>query len=86
MTPTDNTIQKGEYVVEFDFTTFDFRKSTATGRSGRINIKVHRVMDGFNMEEVKQLCVNEMLRLKPKWNILMLDVKSINPFKPKKIK
>lgn len=72
---------KWEYKVSFTFTTFDIPQSMATGRNGRINIESTVPKTEINVEEVKQLCVNEVLRLKPKWNILMLDVKEISPIK-----
>ena len=66
-----------EYVVKFSFTTFDTAKSMMTGREGSVNINSTVPKEEIDPEEVKQLCVNEVLRLKPKWNILMLEVKSI---------
>lgn len=72
-----------EYIVKFTFTTFDISKSMMTGREGSININSTVPVDEIDREEVKQLCVNEVLRLKPKWNILMLDVKSISLIKQK---
>jgi hypothetical protein len=66
-----------QWIVKFDFTTFDLRRSTMTGRSGSIRIVAYVPKDEIDMVEVKQLCVNEMLRLKPKWNILGLDIKSV---------
>jgi hypothetical protein len=73
-----------QYKVSFRFTTFDLRKSMATGREGSININSSVPKEEIDMAEVKQLCVNEVLRLKPKWNILTLDVKDISPICPKK--
>lgn len=75
-----------EYVVKFSFTTFDTRRSMMTGRSGSINIVAHVPIEEVNKEEVKQLCVNEMYRLKPKWNIFTLDIIDISPFTPKRNK
>jgi len=73
-----------EYKVSFRFTTFDLHKSMATGRTGSINIISTVPKEDIDPEEVKQLCVNEVLRLKPKWNILLLDVKDISPVKEKR--
>lgn len=75
-----------EYKVSFTFTTFDLRKSMATGRQGKININSCVPKEEIDIEEVKQLCVDEVLRLKPKWNILILDVKDISPVTPKQKK
>lgn len=75
--------QSFEYKVLFTFTTFHISKSMATGRQGSININSAVPKEEIDPEEVKQLCVNEVLRLKPKWNILVLDVKEISPIKPK---
>lgn len=72
---------KWEYKVSFTFTTFDIPQSMATGRNGKINIESSVPKEEISIEEVKQLCVNEVLRLKPKWNILVLDVKDISPLK-----
>lgn len=75
-----------EYVVKFSFTTFNTRNSVMTGRNGRINIVAHVPIEQVDKDEVKQMCVNEMLRLKPKWNILALDITDISPFVPRKRK
>lgn len=75
-----------EFKVIFTFTTFHITKSMATGRNGSININSTVPKEEINLAELKQLCVNEMLRLKPKWNILILDVKEITPIKSRKIK
>lgn len=75
-----------EYKVSFTFTTFDLKKSIATGRHGKININSSVPKEEIDMEEVKKLCVDEVLRLKPKWNILMLDVKDISSITSKQKK
>lgn len=82
-------IKKGddkEYVVKFSFTTFDTRRSMMTGRNGQINIVAHVPIEKVDNADIKQMCVNEMLQLKPKWNILALDITDISPFVPKKRK
>jgi len=73
-----------QYIVKFSFTTFDMAKSMMTHREGSINIQSEVPKEEIDTEDVKQLCVNEVLRLKPKWNILMLTVKSILPLDTKK--
>jgi hypothetical protein len=73
-----------EYKVSFRFTTFDLRRSMATGRTGSINIISTVPKEDIDPSEVKQLCVNEVLRLKPKWNILTMDVNDISPLKQKR--
>jgi hypothetical protein len=72
-----------EYKVRFAFTTFDLRRSMATGRNGSMSIYTALSIDELDKEEVKLLCVNEVVRLKPKWNILMLDIESITLAKSK---
>ena len=84
-TPLQQVPEK-EYKVSFTFTTFNTSKSMATGRSGTINVVSVLLPEDMDTNELKQLCVNEMLRMKPKWNILMLDIKSISPVVPKKAK
>jgi hypothetical protein len=76
--------QKTEYKVAFSFTTFDTAKSMMTGREGSIQIWSIVPKEEMDLEEVKQLCVNEVLRLKPKWNILTLDIKDISPITKRK--
>lgn len=80
--PEANTIEK-EYLVKFDFTTFDTRLSRMTGRGGSIRVVSVLRPEDMDTNELKQLAVNEMYRLKPKWNILSLDIKSIFPIVPK---
>jgi hypothetical protein len=75
-----------EWTVKFRFTTFDLRRSMATGRTGQTNMMFHVPKEEVDMEDVKNLCVGEVYRLKPKWNILSLDIESIEPPKKKRAK
>ena len=82
----DNNIQQWEYVVKFTFTTFDLRKSMAMLRGGKINITSKVVKEEIDAIELKQLCVNTVLETKPNWNILGLDIESIETSKCKRPK
>ena len=84
--PDNTTPLQQEYLVKFDFTTFETGKSMMTRRGGSIQILSKVPKEEIDMAEIKQLCVNEMLRLKPKWNILMLYIKDVFTIVPKKSK
>lgn len=73
-----------EFKILFDFTTFDLKRSVMTGRSGSILINSKVPKEEIDMAQLKQLCVDEMLRLKPKWNILGLEIKKALPIKSKR--
>jgi hypothetical protein len=69
---------KRPYLVKFDFTTYN-NGGRFTGRSGQIEIESSLPEKDIDKDFVKQLCVNEVLRLKPTYKIFMLDIKSIEP-------
>jgi hypothetical protein len=73
--------------VVFEYTTFNSR-SEFTLRNGLLVLEGGCVADDMKVREaeVKQLCVNFVLSKKPKWNIFMLDIKSITDAKPKSSK
>jgi len=72
-------IIKKTYLVNFTFTTV--RGNLFTGRSGQIEIESSVPKKSIDKTFVKQLCVNEVLRLKPTYKIFMLDIKSITLIK-----
>lgn len=74
---------KNEYMVSFEFTTF--RGNQFMARSGQLAINSELSLEELKneYETIKQLCVNFVLSKKPKWNILMLDIKTIEPIKAK---
>ncbi len=76
------TAVKKPYLVKFSFTTV--RGNCFTGRSGQIGIDTDVPQSEIDKKVVKQLCVNEILRLKPTYKIFMLDITSIEPIKLKK--
>lgn len=79
------TVEKAaQYKVTFTFTTFDTRRSMATGRNGSIVINSSVPYDKIDREEVKQLCVDEMYRLKPNWSIILLEIADVSPVSSKK--
>lgn len=74
---------KIEYMAYFEFTTF--RGNSFTGRSGQLCINSELSLEELKneYETIKQMCVNFVLSKKPKWNIFMLDIKTIEPIKAK---
>lgn len=82
------SINKGDalehsFFVQFRFTTFDTRRSMLHGREGSMSVNTTASSIEIDNPEVKALCVSEVNRIKPKWNILSLDIKSISPLKAK---
>ena len=71
------------YMATFDFTTM--RGNELRARSGQVVLQSELLLDEFieEPEVIKQLCVNFVLDRKPKWNILMLDVKAVTKHKLK---
>lgn len=67
-------------MVYFDFTTFH-RGSKFIGRSGQLSISTDASLEECNqdLETIQQMCVDYILTNKPKWNILMVNIKSIVP-------
>lgn len=63
------------YMVKFDFTIVRGNKFSA--RSGQIEIESSLPINSINKSFVKQLCVNEVLRLKPTYKIFILEIKFI---------
>lgn len=74
---------RNEYMAYFEFTTF--RGNSFTGRSGQLGINSKLSLEELKneYETIKQLCVNFVLSKKPKSNIFMLDIKTIEPLKAK---
>lgn len=73
-----------KYLVYFDFTTM--RGNTLTARHGVLDMETDESPHKFNFDEIKQLCVNYVLTVKPKWNILLLEVENVIPKPNSKIK
>lgn len=73
------TAVKKPYLVKFAFTTI--KGNEFTGRSGQIGIESSVPKKDIDKTFVKQLCVNEVLRLKPTYKIFILDIKSITLIK-----
>jgi hypothetical protein len=74
------TEEKKPYLVMFDFTTYNIG-GRFTARSGQIEIESSVPKKNIDKTFVKQLCINEVLRLKPTYKIFMLDIKSITLIK-----
>lgn len=68
---------KKPYLVKFDFTTYN-SGGRFTARSGEIQIESSVPKKQIDKTFVKQLCVNEVLRLKPTYKIFMLDIIEIS--------
>ena len=73
-----------KYLVYFDFTTMS--GNTLTAKHGVLDIETDESPNNFNFDEIKQLCVNYVLTVKPKWNILLLEVEKVIPKPTSKIK
>jgi hypothetical protein len=70
-------VAKNQYMMYVDFTTV--KGSHFTGRSAEISIESALPLEEVKKDTdlLKQLAVNYILSQKPNWQILMLDIKSI---------
>ena len=70
--------------VIFEYTTFH-AGSRFVARTGKLVLESGGTAKelSYRKREIKQLCVNFVLSKKPKWNIFMLDIKSITDSKRK---
>ena len=73
------TAVRKRYLVKFTFTAVRGNKFSA--RSGQMEIETNTPKKNIDKTFLKQLCVNEVLRLKPTYKIFMLDIKSIELIK-----
>lgn len=66
------------YFVQFDFTTVH-GKGRFVGRSGQFTFETADELDEVNknIADVQNLCAQFIHNEKPKWNILLVNVKSI---------
>lgn len=73
-----------EYIVTFEFSTF--RNSSITARQGSIHLITELSAEEIWQDEegIKQICLSEVKRLKPKWNVFTLNLKTITLDEKKK--
>jgi len=66
------------FLVKYKFTTV--RGNCFTGKEGELQIETELSLLELDEQEVKQLCINFILTKKPKWNIFIFDIVSIEPY------
>ena len=75
--------EEKSYKIEFTFDTF--RNSSITGREGEIyvNTKLSTEEMWEDKDQLRKICFGEVQRLKPKWQVIRLELKTITPDKRK---
>lgn len=71
-------MDKKSYKIEFRFNTF--RNSSITGREGEIYVNTALSIEEMweDKDQLEKLCFMEVQRLKPKWQVLSLNLTKIS--------